>query len=406
MNIPFLDLKKVGGNYLPELKEKYDNILSSNAFVLGPEVESLENEIAEYCGVKYGIGVASGTDALILSLRALGIERGEAVITTPFSFIATASSIVLAGGMPVFVDISDKTYNLCSIKLEEFLEKRTKKKKDGWYHRGRKLRAILPVHLYGQCANMERIMSIAKDFKLKVIEDAAQALGAESRFKGSIRKAGSIGTAGAISFYPTKNLGGMGDGGMVVTDSKKIADKIRSLRVHGMGKKKYVHQSLGYNSRLDALQAAGLRVKFKFLDKWNGERIALAQSYRKLFNEKNLTEHIILPYVAEGNKHIYHQFVLRVKKERDKLRKFLSENGISTEVYYPLPLHLQPCFKHLGYKKDSMPEAEGASREVLSLPIYPGLTHEEQEYVVGRVGEYFNPPPPLIKGEYLNRRNF
>ncbi len=389
MNIPFLDLKRTSQQYLSELKERYDNILTNNAFILGDEVESLEREIAAYCGVKYGIGVASGTDALLLSLKAIGIGPGEAVITTPFSFIATASSIALAGGVPVFVDISEKTYNLCSIKLEEFLRKKTGKKRDGWYWRNHKLRAILPVHLYGQCANMERIMSLAKEFKLYVIEDTAQALGAECRFNGSTRKAGSIGTAGAISFYPTKNLGGMGDGGMIVTDSKKIADIIYSLRVHGMGMRKYIHQSLGYNSRLDALQAAGLRVKLRFLDKWNTERQEIALNYNRFFSERELTTFITPPSVFDGNKHIYHQFVIRVKKKRDNLRKFLSENGIGTEVYYPLPLHLQPCFRYLGYKKGSMPEAERASKEVLALPIYPGLTEEEQKYIVEKIGEFF-----------------
>lgn len=389
MNIPFLDLRRVSQQYLSELKERYDYILANNAFILGPEVESLEREIADYCGVRFGIGVASGTDALLLSLKAIGIGPGDAVITTPFSFIATASSIALAGGVPVFVDISEKTYNLCSIKLEEFLRKEAKRKRDGWYHRGRKLRAILPVHLYGQCVNMERIMYLAKEFKLYVIEDTAQALGAECRVNGARRKAGSIGEAGAISFYPTKNLGGMGDGGMIVTDSKKIADIIYSLRLHGMGKKKYIHQSLGHNSRLDALQAAGLRVKLRFLEKWNTERQEIAQNYNRFLSERDLTTFITQPFVFDGNKHIYHQFVIRVKKKRDELRKFLSENGIGTEVYYPLPLHLQPCFRYLGYKRGSMPEAERASKEVLALPIYPGLTEEEQRYIVEKIGEFF-----------------
>ncbi len=398
MNIPFLDLKRASNSYFQELKEKYENILLNSAFVLGPEVEALEREIAEYCGVRYGIGVASGTDALVLSLRSLAIEGGDAVITTPFSFIASASSVVLAGGVPLFVDISEKTYNLCPIKLEELLRKKKKKKRDGWYVRQKyeyRLRAIIPVHLYGQCANMEPLMQLAKEFKLKVIEDTAQAFGAECRFNGSTRKAGSIGLAGAISFYPTKNLGGMGDGGMVVTDAKKIADAIKSLRVHGMERKKYIHWTIGYNSRLDALQAAGLRVKLKFLNQWNEDRIALAERYRRLFKDKNLTELITLPSIMEGNKHIYHQFVIRVKKNRDGLRKFLKENGIGTEVYYPLPIHLQPCFKNLGYRRGDFTESERASREVLALPIYPGLTEKEQEYVVGKIAEYYNPPLPV-----------
>ncbi len=392
MNIPFLDLKRVSPSYLQELKEKHGDILAKADFVLGPEVEALEREIAEFCGVKYGIGVASGTDALILSLRATGIEHGDAVITTPFSFIATASSVVLAGGVPLFVDISEKTFNLCSIKLEELLRRKAKKKRDGWYVREMRIRAIIPVHLYGQCANMERIISIAKEFKLKVIEDTAQALGAECRFNGSVRRAGGMGLAGAISFYPTKNLGGLGDGGMVVTDSRRIAELIRSLRLHGMGRQKYIHRAIGYNSRLDALQAAGLRIKLRFLNQWNEERIALAERYKRLFKDKNLLEFITLPSLLEGNRHIYHQFVIRVKKNRDGLQKFLKENGIGTEVYYPLPLHLQPCFKYLGYRRGDFKEAEVASREVLALPIYPGLREEEQRYVVEKIAEYYNPP--------------
>jgi dTDP-4-amino-4,6-dideoxygalactose transaminase len=235
---------------------------------------------------------------------------------------------------------------------------------------------------------MEKIMEIARVFKLKVIEDTAQALGAECRFNGKKRMAGSIGDAGAISFYPTKNLGGFGDGGMVVTDSKKIADLIKTLRIHGMGRKKYIHQFLGYNSRLDALQAAGLRIKLHFLNQWNEERSLLAERYRKLLIEKNLLKFITPPCVVDGNKHIYHQFVIRVKKSRDKLQRFLKNHGIGTEIYYPLPLHLQPCFKELGYKRGDMPEAEKASREVLALPIYPGLTEEEQAYVVEKIFEF------------------
>lgn len=389
MNIPFLDLKRTYEQYSSELKKRVEGILATNAFVLGPEVSALEREIAELCGTKYAIGVASGTDALILSLRATGIENGDAVITTPFSFIATASSITLSCGTPLFVDISEQTYNICSIKLEEFLRRQTKKRRDGWYYRRLKLKAVLPVHLYGQCANMERIMTLAREFKLKVIEDTAQSIGAECMIRGELMRAGGIGDAGAISFYPTKNLGGLGDGGMVVTNSKRIAEAVYKLRVHGMGSRKYVHEVLGYNSRLDALQAAGLRIKLRFLNQWNEERIAIAERYRNLFNKKGLNKFITLPHVLDGNKHIYHQFVLRVKKNRNALQRYLKENGIGTEVYYPLPLHLQPCFKNLGYKKGDFPEAERASREVLALPIYPGLTEEEQKYVVEKIEEFF-----------------
>lgn len=392
MHVPFLDLRRSGEVLRAELIERFNSILSAQSFVLGPEVESLEQEIAGYCDCKYAVGVASGTDALTLSLKAIGVGQGDGVITTPFSFIATASSIVLAGGIPIFVDIDEGTFNISPARIEELLRQRAKKRSDGWYLKRNswiKLKAILPVHLYGQCADMEGIMMIARECKLKVIEDAAQSLGAECRLNQATKRAGSIGDAGCISFYPTKNLGGMGDGGMVVTNSQSIANAIRLLRVHGMGRKKYIHEKLGYNSRLDALQAAGLRIKLRYLESWNEERIKIAMNYRKFLKDSEINQRVLLPEVKEGYRHIYHQFVIRVRKKRDGLRKYLAQNGIGTEVYYPLPLHLQPCFRYLGYKRGDLPFAERTAKEVLALPVYPGLKEEEQRHVVEKINEFF-----------------
>jgi len=393
MKIPFLDLKRTSSLYYEEVSKSLGALMNAQSFVLGSEVEALEKEIAGYCGVRFGIGVASGTDALLLSLKAIGIEPGDAVITTPFSFIATASSIVHAGGHPIFADISGKTYNLCPEELDRFLRKGAKKKKSGWYIKEMggeyRLKCIMPVHLYGQCADMERILDLAREFRMPVVEDAAQALGAECSVNKIVKKAGGIGIAGCISFYPTKNLGGFGDGGMVVTDSVKIAERLKMLRGHGAKRKKYEHVILGYNSRLDAFQAAGLRIKLDFLDKWNKEREEIAGRYREACITQGILSDMSLPYVAEGYKHIYHQFVIRIKKARERVREFLSQNNIGSEVYYPRPLHLQPCFRYLGYRKGDFPETEKASREVLALPVYPGLTPEEQGYVVEKIAEYF-----------------
>ena len=369
----FLNLTKQYKSIKREIDFAIKRVLESGNFIGGEEVEGFENEMAKFCGTKYAVGVNSGTDALFLSLKALGINEGDEVITTPFTFIATAEIIANCGAKPVFVDIDPKTFNIDPNSVLKYLSTlRTKKRP----------KAIIPVHLFGQIADMDRIMRIARKYKLYVIEDAAQAIGAE--YKG--KKAGSIGDVGCFSFFPSKNLAAYGDGGMVVTNNKKIADKIRLLRNHGSSpKEKYLNLILGTNSRLDALQAAILRVKLKHLTKWSHERAKKADYYSK--NLKGIGD-IIVPKISSGRNHIFHQYTIRTKL-RDKLQKYLKEKGIPTMIYYPLPLHLQPAFKYLAYKKGDFPEAEKAAKEVLSLPIYPEISQKDQDYIIQKIKEFF-----------------
>lgn len=369
VRIPLLDLKRQYESIKLEIDAAIRRVIESQQFILGPEVEQLEQEIADYCGVKHAIGVASGTDALLLSLRAAGIGSDDQVITTPFTFFATAGAIVNAGAQPVFVDIEPDTYNIAPNWLEDTLVRHSPK-------------AIMPVHLYGQMADMDAIMDIARQHDLIVIEDAAQAIGAQ--YKG--RKAGTIGRLGCFSFFPSKNLGGYGDGGMVVTDDDHLAEQVRMLRVHG-SRTKYYHQVVGYNSRLDALQAAVLRVKLHHLDTWSTQRQRLAVRYRELLGD---IAEIELPTTCPDRSHIYHQFTIRVRDgSRDALRSHLKQAGISTAVYYPLPLHLQECFDDLGYHRGRFPEAERASQQVLSLPMFPELSASEQEGIATAIASFF-----------------
>jgi dTDP-4-amino-4,6-dideoxygalactose transaminase len=365
MKIPILDLTTQYKSIKKEIDAAVKSVIESQHFILGPEVEALESEVAAYCGTKYAVGVASGTDALILSLKALGIGPGDEVITTPFTFFATAESVSLVGAKPVFVDINPKTYCIDPELIEDAITKKTK--------------AIIPVHLFGQCADMDRIMEIAKINNLKVIEDTAQAMGAT--YKG--RQAGSMGDAGALSFFPSKNLGGFGDGGMIITNSKEIADKIKMLRVHG-STVRYMHSNIGTNSRLDALQAAVLRVKLRYLNKWLDGRRKVAKYYDE--NLKNLP--IVTPYVPSYNVHTYHLYVLRVKPSPEKLANILNDAGIEARTYYPVSLHLQECYKGLGYKKGDLPESESASPETLAIPIYPELGTLEMKYVIDKITSY------------------
>ncbi|HPD61766.1 MAG TPA: DegT/DnrJ/EryC1/StrS family aminotransferase, partial [Thermodesulfobacteriota bacterium] len=356
MPIPLLDLKAQYATIRDEIKPAIDEVLESQLFILGEKVIKLEEAIANYSGSKFAVGVASGSDALLLALMALNVGYGDQVITTPYTFFATAGSIARLGAVPVFVDIDPKTFNISPQKISECLT--TISPKD-------KIKAIMPVHLYGQCADMDPILAIAREHGLPVIEDAAQAIG--SQYMG--RKAGSIGDLGCFSFFPSKNLGGFGDGGMVTTNNETLAEKVAILRVHG-SKPKYYHKVIGLNSRLDALQAAALLVKIKHLDQWTANRRKNADYYRERFQKNGLDEFVGLPKTAEGNFHIYNQFVTRVK-HRDKLQQFLTQAGIGTEIYYPIPLHLQECFQYLGYKEGDLPESEKAARETLALPIYP-----------------------------------
>ncbi|MCX5677994.1 MAG: DegT/DnrJ/EryC1/StrS family aminotransferase [Candidatus Omnitrophica bacterium] len=367
MKIPLLDLKGQYRSIKSEVEEVLKKVIERQDFILGEEGRLLEKEIAEYCGSKYAVGVASGTDALILALRALDIGPGDEVITTPFTFFATAEAASLLGAKPVFVDIEPRTYNIDPRSIEKAITSRTK--------------VIIPVHLYGQCADMDPIMVIAGKYKLKVIEDTAQAIGAT--YKG--RKAGSIGDIGTLSFFPSKNLGAFGDAGMVVTDDKEIAERIGMLRVHGSARR-YIHSEIGMNSRLDNLQAAVLRVKLRRLDGWLEARRNNAAHYSEEL--KGLP--IALPYVPDHNVHTYHQYVLRVKDGLEKLMKFLIDSGIETRTYYPVPLHLQECYRGLGYKKGDLPESEGACNTTFAIAVYPEMTAQERGYIVSKIEEFYS----------------
>lgn len=346
--VPLLDLKAQYATIRNEVREVLDRVIESQRFILGPEVEGLEREIAGYSQCRFGIGVSSGTDALLAALMAIEIRPGDEVITTPYSFFATAGSIARLGAKPVFVDIDPDTFNIDASAIEAAITPRT--------------RAIIPVHLFGQMADMEAIDDIAQRHKLAVIEDAAQAIGAERHG----RRAGSIGSMGCFSFFPSKNLGGFGDGGMVTTNDSGCADNLRRLRGHG-SRTKYYNEVVGGNFRLDEIQAAVLRVKLKYLDRWTEGRQRNAALYRELLGDR-----VVLPAELPESRHIYNQFVIR-SSSRDDLMAHLKNEGVGTEIYYPLPLHLQPCFSQLGYSPGAFPASEAAARESLALPIYPEL---------------------------------
>lgn len=368
--IPVFDLTRQNAALRDELMEAISRVIMKGHFILGENVSEFEKEIAKLCGARFGIGVGNCSDALFLAVLSCGIGPGDEVITTPFTFIATAGAIARAGARPVFCDIDPVTYNIDPRKLEGLITERTK--------------AIIPVHLYGQPADMDPITEIARKYNLYVIEDAAQALG--SSYKG--RPVGSLGDVACISFFPTKNLGAFGDGGMVVTDNPDIAERVRMLRIHG-AKKKYYNEILGCNSRLDELQAGILRVKIKYLVGWIEKRRRIARLYTELLEGLPQVSFgcIRLPRELPGATHVYHQFTIATS-ERDRLQEHLKSNGIGSAVYYPLALHLQTVFRDLGYKEGDLPEAERATREVLSLPMFPELTDEEVARVVQVIGEF------------------
>jgi dTDP-4-amino-4,6-dideoxygalactose transaminase len=370
MNIPLLDLNEQNATLRPEIEAALSRVLDTNAFILGGEVKALEEELAAYCGTKYAIGCASGSDALLLALMALDVKAGDEVITTPYSFFATVSAITRLGAVPVFVDIDPLTYNLDISQIEAKINERTK--------------AIQPVHLYGQCADMEALRAVASRHKISLVEDAAQAIGAEENGN----RAGAMSEIGCFSFYPSKNLGGMGDGGFMTTNDDALAEKLFALRVHG-STERYYHKWVGLNSRLDGFQGAVLRVKLPHLDTWSDQRKANADRYRTLFTDAGLTEQITLPFERDNCRHIYNQYVIRVPNRRDELRAFLTDHGIGTDIYYPVPLHLQECFSYVGHKVGDFPASELAANETLALPIYPELKREQQEYVVEKVIEFF-----------------
>ena len=371
MKVPLLDLAEQHQQLRPELEKALARVLDTNAFILGSEVASLEREIAEYCGTKYAVGCASGSDAILLALMALGVGPGDEVITTPYSFFATVSSITRLGATPVFVDIEPDTYNIDASQIESKITQNTK--------------AIEPVHLYGQCSDMLRISEIASAKNIPVVEDAAQAIGAE--YNGG--RAGAISAIGCFSFYPSKNLGGLGDGGMMTTDDESLNRKLLGLRNHG-AEEKYYHKYVGLNSRLDGFQGATLRVKLPHLEEWTTRRRENAERYRTLFTDAGLTEQVGLPVERENCRHIYNQYIVRVPSGRDELRAYLTENDVGSDIYYPVPLHLQECFSYLGYREGDLPESERAARETLALPIYPELRPEQQEYVVETIAQFFH----------------
>jgi dTDP-4-amino-4,6-dideoxygalactose transaminase len=374
--VPLLDLATQYDTLRDDIRAALDRVIESQQFILGPEVEALEQDIAAYSQCAYGIGVSSGTDAILVSLMAIGVGPGDEVVTSPYTFFATAGSIARLGARPVFVDIDPVTFNLDPVQLESVITPRSK--------------AVIPVHLFGQMAEMDPIVDIARRHNLYVIEDAAQAIGAE--YKG--RRAGSIGHLGCFSFFPSKNLGGFGDGGMVTTHDARLAQQIRLFRNHGH-QPKYYNRVIGGNFRLDAIQAAVLRVKFKYLDAWTAARQQRAATYRRLFAEAGVgketgsfeEQNLTWPTEAGGRRHVYNQFVIRCAR-RDDLIAWLRQLCISAAIYYPLPLHLQECFVYLGYRAGDFPESERASVETLALPIYPELTDSMQARVVQGICDF------------------
>lgn len=372
--IPSFDLTRNYNRVKEEVRVALDRVLETQHFILGPEVECLEKEIAAYLEVESAVGCASGTDALVLALMSLDLKEGDEVITTPFTFFATASCITRNGAKPVFADVDPDTYNLS---MESVLDKITPR-----------TRAVLPVHLFGQTCKLEIIRDELRQKGITLIEDCAQAIGAHRIIDKKICRAGSIGDLGCFSFFPTKNLGCYGDGGMLsVPHSRETAERIKSLRVHGSGKT-YFHEEVGINSRLDAVQAAILRVRLRHLEEWNEERRIVAERYMLLFREKKLLEMITPPAEEAGNRHVYHQYVVRAER-RDELQAYLDERGVVTRVYYPLPLHLQHCFSYLGYKEGDFPVSEMLAGNVLALPIFPELLPEEQERVVEEIAGFY-----------------
>ena len=371
MNVPLFNLKPQYAVIRDEVRDALDRILDSQQFVLGPEGQALELEVAEYCQTKFAVGCASGSDALLLALMSLGIGNGDEVITTPFTFFATGAAIIRLGARPMFVDIDAGTFNLDVARVEGAISPRTK--------------AIIAVHLYGQCVDMQPLLDLARKHSIPVIEDTAQAIGAEDRG----RRAGSIGAIGCLSFYPSKNLGGAGDGGMLVTNDEEHARRLRMLHVHGEDQK-YHHRFVGINSRLDEIQAAVLRLKLAHLENWTVARQQKVQQYELMFRSAGLNDYLTMPAVRSHGRHVFHLFVVRVpENQRDALSAHLTANGVGNGVYYPVPLHQQECFQYLGYQTGDFPIAEKAAAATLALPAFPEMTDAEQDYVVSMIASFF-----------------
>lgn len=388
MQVPLLDLKIQYKAIKKEIEPKLLSICDSQYFILGPDVVSFEEKLAEYCGTNHAIGCASGSDAIVLALMGVDVKMNDEVITTPYTFFATAGAIARINAVPVFIDIDPETYNINPDLIEKFLAENSEKKEGVLINKNtqRAIKAIVPVHLYGQTADMKRILEIADKYDLPVIEDSAQSVGSKD---GSLNKfAGSMGTIGCFSFFPSKNLGAFGDGGALTANDEKVAARLKSLRVHGESKR-YYHDEIGFNSRLAAIQAAVLEIKLKYLDSWTEGRQANAAFYNSEFEKLGCDGIIQTPKAVNGNRHIFNQYILRVK-DRDKLVDFLREKEVGCAIYYPVPLHLQQCFEYLGYKEGDFPESEKAALETIALPIYPELTTEHKQFVVDSIKEFFN----------------
>ncbi len=386
MQVPLLDLKPQYQALRADIEAAIAQVCASQAFILGPAVRELEKRVAAYSHCTHGVGVSSGTDALLVALMALGIGPGDAVITTPYSFFATAGTIARLGARPLFADIEPDSFNIAPAAVGTLIDSECDRQEGGLVHRasGTRVKALMPVHLYGQLAAMEPLLALARRHGLAVIEDAAQAIGAEDAER---RRAGSLGDVGCLSFFPTKNLGAFGDAGMCVTRDAALAERIDVLRVHG-GKPKYYHALVGGNFRLDELQAAVLNVKLPHLDAWTAARRHNAEYYDEAFGDAQLGDRLGTPETDPRARHIYNQYVVRAA-DRDRLRTYLAERGVGTEIYYPVPLHLQQCFAYLGHHAGQFPAAERAAAETLALPIYPELTEQQLAYVVDCVSGFY-----------------
>ena len=387
MRVPLLDLKAQYETIRHEILSSISEVFETQSFILGPQVAALEEEMARLCEVPHAVGVASGTDSLLLSLKALDIGAGDSVLTTPFTFFATAGAIANLGARPLFVDIDESSFNMDPNALRKALEEDCAADSSGKLcHKASAttVKAVLPVHLFGQCADMVQILLAAKEFGLPVVEDSCQSI--RARYAG--KPAGSMGELGCFSFFPSKNLSGAGDGGMVVSRSGELAGRVRLLRTHG-AEPRYVHKIVGFNSRLDEIQAAVVRIKLRHLENWTRARQLAAQKYMSEFKGSGLLDKVRLPAILPDRDHVFHQFVVRCH-QRDKLLVFLRERNIDTEIYYPIPLHEQECFRHLGCPPSAFPRAHAAAREVLALPIYPELTGDQIRYVVSSIADFYN----------------
>jgi dTDP-4-amino-4,6-dideoxygalactose transaminase len=388
MQVPLLDLKPQYQALAAEIQPALEKVYASQMFILGPAVKELEAKVAAYSQCRFGIGVSSGTDALLLALMALEIGQGDEVITTPYTFFATAGTIARAGARPIFCDIDPVTFNLSAASIELFTTKHCERRGEDLINRntGGRVKAIMPVHLYGQMADMGPIMELAQQHKLRVIEDAAQAIGAED---ADHKRAGTYGDVGCLSFFPTKNLGAFGDAGMCTTNDAALAEYMEILRVHG-GKPKYHHAFIGGNFRLDEIQAVVLNIKLKHLDDWSVARQRNAAFYNAAFARADLGDAVLPPHAVMGYRHIYNQYVIRAR-DRDRLREHLAAAGVGTEIYYPIPLHLQKCFAYLKHRGGDYPQAERAAQETLALPIYPELSEQQLQYVVDCIADFYRP---------------